>query len=313
MGGAGYTGGELIRLLLWHEAVEILWIQSNSQKNKKISEVHTDLLGDTDMVFVESPTAEADLVFLCVSHGEAASLVQNFSAGTRIIDLSQDHRIAAQKNDFVYGLPEVNRAAIKNAVHIANPGCFATTIQLALVPLAKKNILPAAVHINATTGSTGAGKTLGDTTHFSERNSNLSVYKAFDHQHLAEIYQTLRELQTHIEEPLYFIPQRGSFSRGILASVSMEIAERIEEIKNIYKAFYADEIFVHVSDAPITLKQVVNTNKCVIYLEKHKGQLLVTCATDNLLKGASGQAVQNMNIMYGLPEDMGLRLKASAF
>jgi N-acetyl-gamma-glutamyl-phosphate reductase len=316
IGGAGYTGGELIRILLNHSHVDIVFIHSRSNSGKKISSVHTDLLGDTELIFSQEINTSIDVAFLCVGHGEAAKFLadQNFAANTHIIDLSQDYRLIGEHSkDFVYGLPELNKAAIQKAKHIANPGCFATAIQLALLPLAATQLLNNSLHINATTGSTGAGQSLADTSHFSWRQNNLSVYKAFTHQHLNEIKQSLSSLQHDLKEELIFIPQRGAFTRGILANVVMKCEESIEALIIVYKNYYKDHPFVHISDATIDLKQVVNTNKCVLYLEKQGDYICVVSIIDNLIKGASGQAVQNMNLIFGLEETAGLKLKATAF
>ncbi len=312
IGGAGYTGGELIRVLINHPNANIVFIHSRSNAGNKVETVHTDLIGDTNLVFTNTIDANVDVVFLCVGHGEAKNfLVENsFSPTTKIIDLSQDHRIA--NNDFVYGLPELQKDKIAKAKNIANPGCFATAIQLGLLPLATNNLLQSAIHINATTGSTGAGQSLNETSHFSWRQNNLSVYKAFTHQHLNEITQTIFGLQKDAGN-IVFIPQRGAFARGIMASIVVETKQSIEEIKNLYKAYYATHPFVKISDTNIDLKQVVNTNKCIIYMEQQNNHICIISIIDNLLKGAVGQAVQNMNIMFGLDETTGLKLKAVAF
>ena len=312
IGAAGYTGGELIRLLLLHPEVEISFAQSKSQAGKFIHEVHTDLLGDTDLKFTSDTNHDMNVLFLCMGHGEAKKvLAENpVSEDIKIIDLSQDFRL---NEDFIYGLPELNRDNIRNHNRIANPGCFATCIQLGLLPLAEKNLLNNDVHINATTGSTGAGQTLSVTSHFSWRSNNLSVYKSFEHQHLAEIGQSIKQLQSTFNSDLNFIPARGSFTRGIHATLYTECNLSIDEAKALYSEYYASHPFVFISDKSIDLKQVVNTNKCILYLEKHGDKLLVTSIIDNLLKGASGQAVQNMNLAFGVQETTGLKLKASAF
>jgi N-acetyl-gamma-glutamyl-phosphate reductase len=314
MGAAGYTGGELIRLLMNHPQVNIRFAHSRSHAGSLISDVHTDLLGDTDLRFSDTIADACDVVFLCMGHGESKKTLAEFDPSVRIIDLSQDFRIKTDINHaFVYGLPELNREQISTSDYIANPGCFATAIQLALLPLAQKQALQSAVHITCTTGSTGAGQSLSETSHFSWRENNLSVYKAFTHQHLAEISQSLKQLQVDFDHPLWMIPQRGAFTRGILACLTLENKETIEENYNNFEYYYKNHPFVHISKDPIDLKQVVNTNKCLLYLEKHNDQLLITAVIDNLLKGASGQAVQNMNIRFGLNETTGLKLKASAF
>lgn len=316
VGGAGYTGGEMLRLLVNHPAVEISFVHSNSNEGNLISDVHTDLLGDTDLRFTGELSSDIDVLFLCVGHGDAKKFLtaNPIAAGIKIVDLSQDFRLKANAgSDWVYGLPELNRERIKDASYIANPGCFATCIQLALLPLAAKGLIKAEVHINATTGSTGAGQSLSTTSHFSWRNNNLSIYKAFDHQHLNEIGESLSQLSPGFSEVLNFIPQRGDFTRGILAAVYLESELSAEEGQELYESYYADHAFTHVSKKNIDLKQVVNTNKGLVHVEKHGDKLFIISIIDNLLKGASGQAVQNMNLMFGLPESEGLRLKAAAF
>lgn len=311
LGGAGYTGGELLRVLVYHPNTEIIFVNSQSNKGKKITEVHPDLIGDTDLIFSNTELIEKiDLLFLCVGHGQAIKRLNQFQypQKLKIIDLSQDHRLLPSK--FVYGLPELNRDLIKNAQFIANPGCFATCIELALLPLAALNELNNPVHISAITGATGAGQALSATSHFSWRHNNLSIYKAFEHQHLAEIGQSLKQLQPNFNSELNFIPYRGGFTRGIFASIYTKCKSSIKDIQQQYEKFYLNHPFVHISSNPIDLKQVVNTNKCLLYLEKHGDQLLITGCIDNLLKGASGQAVQNMNLMFGLDETTGLKLKS---
>jgi len=316
VGGAGYTGGEMLRLLINHPDVEIVFVHSNSNGGNLISDVHTDLIGDTDLRFTGELSSAIDVLFLCVGHGDAKKFLDAnpIAAGIRIIDLSQDFRLAeAAGTEWVYGLPELNRERIKNASFIANPGCFATTIQLGLLPLAAKGLLKNEVHINATTGSTGAGQSLAATSHFTWRNNNLSVYKAFEHQHLNEIGQSLVQLDPQFDAVLNFIPQRGDFTRGILAAMYVETELTEDEAYLLYENFYAEHPFTHVSRKNIDLKQVVNTNKALVHVEKHGNKLLIISIIDNLLKGASGQAVQNMNILFGLEERQGLRLKATAF
>jgi len=316
VGGAGYTGGEMLRLLINHPDVEIVFVHSNSNGGNLISDVHTDLIGDTDLRFTGELSSAIDVLFLCVGHGDAKKFLDAnpIAAGIRIIDLSQDFRLAeAAGTEWVYGLPELNRERIKNASFIANPGCFATTIQLGLLPLAAKGLLKNEVHINATTGSTGAGQSLAATSHFTWRNNNLSVYKAFEHQHLNEIGQSLVQLDPQFDAVLNFIPQRGDFTRGILAAMYVETELTEDEAYLLYEDFYAEHPFTHVSRKNIDLKQVVNTNKAFVHVEKHGNKLLIISIIDNLLKGASGQAVQNMNILFGLEERQGLRLKATAF
>jgi len=319
IGSAGYTGGEMLRILVNHPQVEIAFVHSNSNAGNLISDVHTDLVGDTDLKFTDQVSQDIDVLFLCVGHGDARKFLDAHSIDERIkiIDLSQDFRLShnAQHTtrNFIYGLPELNRDRIRSAHNIANPGCFATCIQLGLLPLASKGLLQNEVHINATTGSTGAGQSLSKTSHFSWRNNNLSVYKAFEHQHLHEIGQSLIQLQGGLKEALNFIPQRGDFTRGILAAMYTECDLSEEEAYLLYEAYYREHPFTHVSRQNIDLKQVVNTNKCLIHLEKHGNKLFIISITDNLLKGASGQAVQNMNLLFGLDERTGLQLKASNF
>ncbi|RQO67820.1 N-acetyl-gamma-glutamyl-phosphate reductase [Pedobacter sp. KBW06] len=316
IGGAGYTGGEMLRLLINHPSVEIAFVHSNSNTGNLISDVHTDLLGDTDLRFTGELSDDIDVLFLCVGHGDAKKFLaaNPIAAGIKIIDLSQDFRLkAAAGEDWVYGLPELNRERIKTANFIANPGCFATCIQLGLLPLAAKGLLNNEVHINATTGSTGAGQSLAATSHFSWRNNNLSVYKAFEHQHLNEIGETLVQLDANFDEVLNFIPQRGDFTRGILAAMYLESDLTAEEAQTLYEEYYAAHPFTHVSKKNIDLKQVVNTNKGLVHVEKHGNKLFIVSIIDNLLKGASGQAVQNMNLIFGLEERQGLALKAAGF
>lgn len=316
IGGAGYTGGEMIRILINHPSVEIKFVHSNSNAGNLISSVHEDLFGDTDLRFTDELSNDVDVLFLCVGHGNAKKFLEEnqIDKSIKIIDLSQDFRLKANSgNSWVYGLPELNREKIKAASYIANPGCFATCIQLGLLPLAAKGLLKSEVHLNATTGSTGAGQGLSATSHFSWRNNNLSVYKAFDHQHLNEIGESLKQLDPTFDEALNFIPQRGDFTRGILAAMYLESDLTAEEAQKIYQDYYESHVFTHVSKKNIDLKQVVNTNKALIHVEKHGTKLFIVSIVDNLLKGASGQAVQNMNLIFGLEEGTGLRLKASAF
>jgi N-acetyl-gamma-glutamyl-phosphate reductase len=317
VGGAGYTGGELLRLLVNHPLADIVFVHSKSNAGKAVSEVHTDLAGDTSLEFTGRLEEKADVVFLCVGHGEAKKfLSENPVPGSaKIIDLSQDHRLLPQTGNgkWVYGLPELNKEKIAVSGNVANPGCFATAIQLGLLPLAAAKRLKDEVHISATTGSTGAGQSLSTTSHFSWRQNNLNIYKPFEHQHLGEIGQSLLQLQNDFNRTLNFIPYRGSFTRGILANMYTHCDLGLEEAVHAYTEYYKGHPFVHVSTTNIDLKQVVNTNKCMLYLEKHGNKLMVTSVIDNLLKGASGQAVQNMNIMFGLEETSGLKLKASYF
>jgi N-acetyl-gamma-glutamyl-phosphate reductase len=314
VGAAGYTGGELLRLLVHHPNVDLQWIHSNSQKGKDIAEVHPDLIGDASLTFTDQiDTKNLDLVFLCLPHGEARPFLEKhtFETGTVIIDLSTDFR--NETNGFVYGLPEVNREKIKTAKKIANPGCFATGIQLALAPAIKQGWGKNPIHVSGLTGSTGAGKKLSETTHFSERNQNVSVYKLFTHQHLNEINQTFSQLDNTFEQKVLFVPYRGNFSRGIWITAYFPFSGSLEEAYDAYLSFYNSAAYTHVSNKDIDLKQAVNTNKCLIHLKKEEGQLVIYSAIDNLLKGASGQAVQNMNLAFGLGEKTGLQLKSIAF
>ncbi|RZA03096.1 MAG: N-acetyl-gamma-glutamyl-phosphate reductase [Sphingobacteriaceae bacterium] len=319
VGGAGYTGGEMLRILINHPNVDIAFIHSNSNAGNYIYEVHTDLFGDTDLKFTGELSTNIDVLFLCVGHGDAKKFLEANAIpdSVKIIDLSQDFRLNQNSKlntkSFVYGLPELNRDAIKSAQNIANPGCFATTIQLALLPLTAKGLLNNEVHISATTGSTGAGQSLAPTSHFTWRNDNLSVYKAFNHQHLNEIGQSLKQLQPNFDHALNFIPYRGDFTRGILASVYTESDLTEEEALELYQDYYQGHPFTHVTDRNIDLKQVVNTNKVFLQVKKHDNKLFIISILDNLLKGASGQAVQNMNLLFGLDERAGLRLKATGF
>ena len=321
IGGAGYTGGEMLRILVNHPNVEIAFVNSTSNAGNLISGVHTDLIGETDLTFVSDIPQDIDVLFLCVGHGDAKKFLaaNPINDNIKIIDLSQDFRLDENRNskilnrNFIYGLPELNRDQIKSAKNIANPGCFATCIQLGLLPLAAKGLIKNEVHINATTGSTGAGQSLSTTSHFSWRNNNLSIYKAFEHQHLNEIGESLLQLQPSLLHALNFIPQRGAFPRGILASMYLESDLTLAEAQTIYEKYYSSHPFTHVSQKNIDLKQVVNTSKALVHVEKHGNKLFIISVIDNLLKGASGQAVQNMNLMFGLEETAGLRLKASGF
>lgn len=319
VGGAGYTAGELIRLLVNHSKVELDFVYSTSNAGNYIYAVHQDLLGQIDLKFTNEANPNVDVLFLCLGHGNSKQFLaqHEFSKQTKIIDLSNDFRLkndaVFQKKEFVYGLPELQKNKIKKANYIANPGCFATAIQLALLPLAKHNLLADSVHINATTGSTGAGVSPSETTHFSWRDNNFSIYKAFTHQHLGEINESLLNLQPNFSEELFFIPNRGNFSRGIFATVYLKFEGTVEKAFELYEDFYKEAPFTHISEVPIHLKQVVNTNNCFIHLEKHKNTLLITSVIDNLIKGASGQAIQNMNLMFGFEETAGLNLKASTF
>jgi N-acetyl-gamma-glutamyl-phosphate reductase len=318
VGGAGYTGGELIRLLLNHPAVSLRFVHSNSQANKPLSSVHTDLAGETEMQFVGEISTDIDVLFLCLAHGEARQFLATHSSpeSIAIIDLSQDFRWQAtnqyERRSFVYGLPELNRKAIHSARNIANPGCFATAIQLGLLPLAKAGIL-SDVYTTGITGSTGAGQSLSNTAHFSWRANNIQAYKTLQHQHLQEIQESLQQLQGNDGMFVHFVPWRGDFTRGIYCTSVLDMGLPLEEVKQIYREFYEAHPFTHFSEQPIHLKQVVNTNKCLVQIEKQGNKMAVHTAIDNLLKGASGQALQNMNLLLGLDEALGLHLKAAAF
>ena len=315
VGGAGYTAGELIRILLYHPAAELKYIQSSSNNGQPVSAVHTDLLGDTDQVFADVDFDDTDVVFLCSGHGKSIDYLSNTAIPERvkIIDLSHDFRLKRSGNDFVYGLPELNRGQIRVANKIANPGCFATAIQLAIIPLASNGLLIDEVHINAITGSTGAGQAPTKTSHFSWRDNNLSVYKAFEHQHLGEICQSLRQAQPGFNKDVNFIPVRGNHTRGIFVTAYTKFEGALDEANAIYSKFYDTHPFVNMAPENPDMKQVVNTNKALIFLEKHGNKLMIISCIDNLIKGASGQAVQNMNLMFGLDERSGLNLKAIAF
>ena len=336
LGAAGYTGGELIRLLLNHPEAEIVFANSESNAGNLVSDVHEGLIGETDLKFTdEMPFDQVDVIFFCFGHGKSEAFLKEHTipANVKIIDLAQDFRIKGSQesgvrsqesgvrsqemtpehHDFVYGLPEINKAEIQNAQHVANPGCFATCIQLGLLPAAKLGLLKYDVAVNAITGSTGAGQKPGATTHFSWRNNNLSIYKPFTHQHLAEIRQSLIQTQGSLDIDIDFIPYRGDFARGIFCTEVIRTKADANEVIQAYKDFYRDAAFTHYSDHSLDLKQVVNTNKCLVHIDAFDNKMLVTSCIDNLLKGAVGQAVQNMNIMFGIDETSGLRLKASAF
>ena len=316
LGAAGYTGGELIRLLLNHPEAQIVFANSESNAGNLVADVHEGLLGDTDLRFTsEMPFDKVDVVFFCFGHGKSEQFLREHTipAHVKIIDLAQDFRLAAPDNDYVYGLPEINRERIAAAQHVANPGCFATCIQLGLLPAAKLGIVKGDIAVNAITGSTGAGQKPGATTHFSWRNNNMSIYKAFCHQHVPEICQSLKQVQGELDAEIDFIPYRGDFARGIFATQVVKTDMPIEQIVEAYKAFYKDAPFTHYVDNAIDMKQVVNTNKALVHCDKFGNKLLITSTIDNLLKGAVGQAVQNMNIMFGVEETMGLKLKAGAF
>ena len=318
IGGAGYTAGELIRVFRNHPRAKINFVYSTSNAGNFIHQIHRDLAGETDLRFTKKINKKVAVVFLCLGHGNSKKFLEHhsFCKTTKIIDLSNDFRL--QKNsqfenkNFVYGLPEVYKKEIQQAQCVANPGCFATAIQLGLLPLYQNQKITDSVHINATTGVTGAGVTPTPTNHFAWRDNNFSVYKTFTHQHLSEIKETLDSLQKN-DTDLLFIPNRGNFSRGIFASIYTKFEDSITAAQKMYEDFYKESPFTYISDAPIALKQVVNTNKCLIHLEKKQGYLLIYSALDNLLKGASGQAVENMNLMSGFPQKEGLHLKGSGF
>ena len=326
LGAAGYTGGELIRLLIHHPEAQIVFANSESNAGNYVADIHEGLYGDTDMKFTaDMPFDDVDVIFFCFGHGKSEAFIRehHIPQHVRIIDLAQDFRIAGNdsnagfmtpaNHDFVYGLPEINRELIANARHVANPGCFATCIQLGLLPAAKLGLINDDVAVNAITGSTGAGQKPGATTHFSWRNNNMSIYKAFTHQHVPEIRQSLRQVQGYLDAAIDFIPYRGDFARGIFATEVVKTDKPIEEIVAGYKEFYKDAAFTHYVDKSIDMKQVVNTNKALVHCDKFGNKLLITSCIDNLLKGAVGQAVQNMNIMFGIDEKSGLNLKPSAF
>ena len=316
IGGAGYTAGELIRLLLNHPDAEIVFIKSGSNAGNLVADVHGGLYGETDLRFTDQLLLDKiDVLFFCTAHGDTKKFIDSHEIPEtlRIIDLSQDYRLKAEGNDFVYGLPELNRRATCSAMHVANPGCFATCIQLGLLPLAKQQLLNGTISVNAITGSTGAGVKPTATSHFSWRDNNLSVYKVFQHQHLHEIRQSLNQLQPDFDGDIDFIPYRGSFPRGIFTTLVVKSKLGIDELLALYKDYYKNDSFTHVIERNIDLKQVVNTNKCLLHLEKYDDKLVIVSCIDNLLKGASGTAVHNMNLMFGLEETVGLRLKPSAF
>jgi N-acetyl-gamma-glutamyl-phosphate reductase len=316
IGGAGYTAGELLRILVHHPAVEIVFVNSSSNAGNPVVDVHSGLIGETDLIFTsELPFGEVDALFLCSAHGDSKKFMDNndVPAAVKIIDLSTDYRAKSPHHDFVYGLPELNREDIRKATRIANPGCFATAIQLAIFPLAAAGLLTDEIHVNAITGSTGAGVKPSDTSHFSWRNNNISIYKPFGHQHLGEIGQSLRQLQAGFSKAVNFIPVRGNFARGIYVTAYTQCSLSLDDAKELYKDFYKDAAFTFVVDKNPDMKQVVNTNKGIVYLEKHGDKLLIVSMIDNLLKGASGQAVQNLNLMFGLDEKAGLGLKSIGF
>lgn len=317
-GGAGYTGGELIRILLGHPGVRIAWVLSKSHAGQPVHKVHQDLIGQTDITFAESPSETPDVLFLCMGHGESRRYLEQNPPDphTRVIDLSQDFRLPGSNTlgdrTFVYGLPELDREGIRKAHNVANPGCFATAIQLGLLPLAKAGLLED-VATTGITGSTGAGQSLSPTSHFSWRADNISAYKTLEHQHIAEITASLLRLQPGRAPSVHFIPWRGDFTRGIFISSQLRFEAGLDQIRELYEEHYADHPFTHVTRDTVFLKQAVNTNQCILQLEKSGDRLVVHSVIDNLLKGASGQAVQNMNLLFGHDEAMGLRLKASYF
>lgn len=324
LGAAGYTGGELIRLLVNHPEAEIVFANSESNAGNLVADVHEGLLGDTDLRFTDTmPFDEVDVVFFCFGHGKSEEFLKEHAIPehVKIIDLAQDFRIAAPTHDYVYGLPEIHKEQISKCQHLANPGCFATCIQLGLLPLAKAGLLTHDVAVNAITGSTGAGQKPVSTTHFSWRTDNISIYKVFTHQHLHEIRQSLTELQGSLEVDVDFIPYRGDFARGIFCTEVVKFDGEegtptnptAEQLADMYRTFYADAAFTHYIDKALDLKQVVNTNKALVHIDKFGNKAVITCIIDNLLKGAAGQAVQNMNLMFGIDEKAGLGLKANAF
>lgn len=316
VGAAGYTAGELLRIMLFHPNVEIKYVQSSSNDGNRVDSIHKDLVGDTELLFSDIDFDDVDVIFLCMGHGKSVEYMEqsNVPNHVKVVDLSHDYRLKREGNDFVYGLPELNREQIKTASRIANPGCFATGIQLALLPLAAEGLLNDEVHVHAITGSTGAGQAPSRTSHFSWRNNNVSVYKAFKHQHLGEICQSLDQLQDGgYRFPVNFIPVRGNHTRGIFATAYINYSGSEEDARGIYDNYYSDHPFVNTTTENPDVKQVVNTNKALVFVKKHGDKLMIISCTDNLLKGASGQAVQNMNLMFGLDEKAGLNLKPSVF
>ncbi|HEY1018758.1 MAG TPA: N-acetyl-gamma-glutamyl-phosphate reductase [Sediminibacterium sp.] len=318
VGGAGYTGGEMIRLLINHPGVALSFVHSTSNAGNAVSKIHADLVGETEILFSDTLQNDIDVLFLCVGHGDAKKFLAENSipATIKVIDLSQDFRLAEKASigdrTFVYGLPELNKAEITKAANIANPGCFATAIQLGLLPLAKAGVL-GDVYTTGITGSTGAGQGLSSTSHFSWRANNIQAYKSLQHQHINEIHQSLQQLQGNDGMQVNFVPWRGDFTRGIYISSVIDCGLPLDAIKELYKEYYEGQVFTHVSETMIDLKQVVNTNKCLLHIEKQGSKIVVHSAIDNLLKGASGQAVQNMNLLFGLEETAGLKLKAAGF
>ena len=324
LGAAGYTGGELIRLLVHHPEAEIVFANSESNAGNLVADVHEGLLGDTDLRFTDAmPFGEVDVVFFCFGHGKSEEFLKEHAIPehVKIIDLAQDFRIAAPTHDYVYGLPEIHKEQIQKCQHLANPGCFATCIQLGLLPLAKAGLLTHDIAVNAITGSTGAGQKPVSTTHFSWRTDNMSIYKVFTHQHLHEIRQSLTELQGSLDVDVDFIPYRGDFARGVFCTEVVKFDGEegtptnptAEQLADMYRTFYADAAFTHYIEKALDLKQVVNTNKALVHIDKFGNKAVITCIIDNLLKGAVGQAVQNMNLMFGIDERSGLLLKSSAF
>lgn len=319
VGGAGYTAGELIRLIMHHPALELDFVFSTSNAGNEIAQVHADLEGEELPRFTSELNLEVDVLFLCLGHGNSKKFLENhsFSEATHIIDLSNDFRLKEDVvmggKTFVYGLPELNEMKISKTKYLANPGCFATAIELALLPLATEGLLLDDVHVNAVTGATGAGVSLSNTTHFTWRDNNFSHYKAFTHQHLGEIKESVSQAQPGWNREIYFLPNRGNFSRGIFATTYTTFSQDLDTAFELYEAFYKDAPFTFVSHREVFLKQVINTNKCLIHLYKHKNKLLITSVLDNLLKGASGQAIENMNLMFGLERKLGLELKANLF
>lgn len=316
VGGAGYTSGELLRLLLYHPLVDIVFVHSTSAVGRPIADLHSGLTGDTELTFTDTLQLDSiDVLFLCMAHGDSRKFIESHTLPShlKLIDLSTDYREKSTQHDFVYGLPEINAEQIRKANHVANPGCFATAIQLAILPLASQRLIRSDLHINAITGSTGAGAKPSATTHFSWRNNNLSVYKPFSHQHLSEITQSVKQLQDDFSHTINFIPLRGNFSRGIFAVSYLQSTLTLHQARELYECFYRSAPFVHMVVSSPDMKQVINTNKAIVYLEKHGDQLLIISTIDNLLKGASGQAVQNMNLMFGLNEKEGLGLKSVGF
>lgn len=316
IGGAGYTGGETIRLLLNHPDVTLTFVHSRSNAGNPLHSAHADLIGETSLTFSDTIDQQVDVLFLCLGHGESKKFLEEnkINSSIKVVDLSQDFRLGdtIPGRDFVYGLPELNKEKIKTASNIANPGCFATAIELGLLPLAKAGILKE-VYTTGITGSTGAGQKLQDTTHFTWRANNISAYKTLTHQHIKEITRSLKQLQGSFGGMLHFVPWRGDFTRGIFVSSTVSSDKSLEEVRKIYKDFYNGAAFTFVSDDTVDLKQVVNTNKCVIGLEKEGDKVVVHSVIDNLIKGASGQAIQNMNLMFGLDENSGLKLKSIVF